>query len=219
MSLEKVKVITTHNAGLCSAFELRLVILIWPLNGNENIQHIYLLFRLTILYLTIFDWLLRQELLRRGAFDLDEDKVNFKSLLQRLMVELVAEEKQAVSHHTETVCQEADLERQRLKKERERKKQEALERSRLRQADPEYFRNRSELNAKASGSGELQNFSSNPSANLVARDASATVEVGQGKAGGGGGGGEEEEVEGETANQEDPFRCYKPKVRSKIYVK
>lgn len=41
--------------------------------------------------LTTFE--LRQELVRRGALDIEDSKVNHRSLLQRLVVELVKDER------------------------------------------------------------------------------------------------------------------------------
>lgn len=89
---------------------------------------------------------LRQELVRRNAFDIDEDKANYKSMLQRLMVELVKEEEAATIERVAAVEQQQQLQRDQAKREREQRKQEALERSKLRQTNPQYFLSKAELN-------------------------------------------------------------------------
>lgn len=140
----------------------------------------------------------RQELVRRKAFDLDEDKVNFKALLQRLMVELVADENAAVEQKTKAIEDQAAEAREKAKQERELKKAEALERSKQRQADPSYFKKRVEVNeegvaAKEKAKIELQEL---------------PVEIVED--------GEESE---EDAQNDDLFRTYKKKTKSKVYVK
>mmetsp|Transcript_20413 Transcript_20413/g.45437 ORF Transcript_20413/g.45437 Transcript_20413/m.45437 type:complete len:177 (-) Transcript_20413:129-659(-) len=142
---------------------------------------------------------IRQELLRRDAMDLDADKCNYKSLLQRLMVELVKEENETAEQNTTRVVDEAAAARERAKEERDLKKREALERSQARQADPEYFARRAATNEQAAQETK---------AKAAAAAAVEELEV-QGE------GGDDEEEEEEEAN---PFRTTK-KGRSKIFVK
>jgi hypothetical protein len=77
--------------------------------------------------------------LRRGAFDLKEDQVCHNSLLKRLMSELIADEALETSKRTLSVTDDAQFARDTAKQLREIKKQEAIERSVRRQADPQYF--------------------------------------------------------------------------------
>lgn len=124
--------------------------------------------------------------------------MNFKSLLQRLMVELVAEERQATEIKTKAIVDETAVKLEQAKQERERKKLEALERSKQRQADPEYFKRRTEQNeeaaaAKAKAQAEIEALPAVPA--------------------------EEEEDEQEDDKNDDPFRTYKSKGRSKVFVK
>lgn len=141
----------------------------------------------------------RQELVKRGAFDLDEDKVNFKSLLQRLMVELVAEESRNTEQRTKAVVDDAAAKMELAKQERERKKLEALERSKQRQADPEYFKRRTEQNEQAAAAREKAKEEAAALETVTAEDST-------------------NEPEGEDA-ADDPFRSYKNKGRSKVFVK
>jgi hypothetical protein len=60
--------------------------------------------------------------------DIPENNINFKTMLQRLMVEFVKdEEKKNEERRIEIECKQKE-ERDRLKEEREKRKQEALER-------------------------------------------------------------------------------------------
>lgn len=93
---------------------------------------------------------LRQELIRRNALDIEECKINFKSMLQRLMVELVLEETKVAEEKVLSSADEYKSQRELAKQQREERKREALERSRQRQADPKYFEVKVEQNlAKA----------------------------------------------------------------------
>ena len=137
----------------------------------------------------------RQELVRRGAFDFaSEDHVNYKSLLQRLIKELVKDEDTMYSK------KEAELEttQQQLRKNarllREQKKAEALERSKARQNDPEYFKKKNEANQAKSTSESTE-----PQTSLEVEESN-----------------EEEDVQ---AHNDDPFRSFPSKQRSKIFVK
>lgn len=77
--------------------------------------------------------------MRRGAFDLKEDQVCHNNLLKRLMSELIADEALETTKRTLSVTDDAQIARDTAKQLREMKKQEAIERSARRQADPLYF--------------------------------------------------------------------------------
>lgn len=89
---------------------------------------------------------LRQELVRRDKLDIPDDRINHRTMLQRLMQLLLEDEKEAAS------TKETEEEMTRMEKinnakaERERKKQEAIERSKARQQDPSYFDKKVESN-------------------------------------------------------------------------
>lgn len=89
---------------------------------------------------------LRQELELRGKMDLTEGSINHRSLLQRLVQELVSQEAQQAQVKIESDTVRIYSERDAEKARREILKAEALERSRARQADPAYFAQRAELN-------------------------------------------------------------------------
>lgn len=134
---------------------------------------------------------IRQELNRREAFDFkDDDVVNFRSMLKRLMVELVKdEENQAVAKEQESkVRTESAMEQS--KRIREEKKRAAMERSKQRQADPDYFKKISENNVK------------------VVVESSSEAEAAAA-----------EEVEDVTDVDADPFQTFKPKGRAKIFIR
>jgi hypothetical protein len=78
-------------------------------------------------------------LIRRNAFDLDEETVNYNSLLKRLISELIIDEGAVDSKRMTTCTDGAHVAREEAKQAREVKKKEAIERSRLRQANPQYF--------------------------------------------------------------------------------
>ena len=86
--------------------------------------------------------------MRRGAFDLDEDQVCHNSLLKRLMTELCADESLQQSTRSITCTDDAQCVRDALKQERDMRKNEAIERSLRRQADPRYFERILEQNKK-----------------------------------------------------------------------
>lgn len=133
----------------------------------------------------------RQELVRRNAFDLtDEKKINFKTLLARLMVELVKEEDEATLARENEILAARATAALALKKERDLKKQEALERSKQRQSDPNYFKKISESNIQ-------------PEKSKV-----ETAEVCE----------EDNEESPTTESEIDPFRIVKS-TKSKIYIK
>jgi hypothetical protein len=137
----------------------------------------------------------RQELVRRGAMDLDERNCNHRTLLQRLMVELVKEDEVAATLALQTKDLENQRRREALKLEREMKKQEAIQRSQLRRMeDPNYFANRNEV----------------PSNGLVVVEYQISAE------------GEEESAITENhkcSSPSDVFRSYQETKRNKIYIK
>jgi hypothetical protein len=91
---------------------------------------------------------LRQELIKRKCLDIPEEKINYKSMLQRLMQELVKEQNNLNSIITEQKTEEYALLLKTAQESREQKKMEALERSRQRQADANYFKNRIDNNSQ-----------------------------------------------------------------------
>ncbi len=155
----------------------------------------------------------RQELVRRNAFDIDEKTCNYKTMLQRLMIELVKEEEELAKQRVLTKEEEYIRSREQAKAEREKKKQEALLRSQARQqSDPNYFANRK---AVSSTSSDLKN---------IVDSTSATSDNSQSN-------GNKIEVIDNGENDEDPFkdnnknndddifRAYKPSGRTKVFVK
>ena len=108
------------------------------------------------------------------------------------MVELVKDEEKAAQQRGEEKREQTLSAVDEAKRLREQKKLEALERSRQRQANPEYFKQKAELNQA-------------PKPKLVAVEAAEDVE--------------EEEEGPEEPQDDDPFRSYKPKGRSKVFVK
>jgi len=91
---------------------------------------------------------LRQELNRRGAMDIEEEKINHKSLLKRLIVELVKDKDKEVHEKEERRMAAVAAERAEALKIREAKKQEAIERSKARQAakGADYFAEKAKVN-------------------------------------------------------------------------
>jgi hypothetical protein len=135
---------------------------------------------------------IRQELNRRNAFDFkDEDTVNFRTMLKRLMVELVKDQENIaiVKEQESKVKMESALEKS--KRIREEKKQAALERSKQRQADPNYFKQISENNIKPQ---------KEESPNVTSQE-------------------DEEDEEDAVVEVEDPFQTFVPKGRSKLFIR
>ena len=108
----------------------------------------------TVGHLTTYE--LRQELLRRNALDIEESRINHRTMLERLIIELVKEEKRKrkslrsarnfSANFSETEAEFVEAQATKLiadkaeaKRIRELKKLEALERSKARQANSEYF--------------------------------------------------------------------------------
>lgn len=87
--------------------------------------------------LTTFE--LRQELVRRDCLDLDEEAINHNSMMKRLVQELVKDEARITEERTTSAVDIAKRARDEAKALREVKKQEAIERSKARQAQKYYF--------------------------------------------------------------------------------
>jgi hypothetical protein len=139
---------------------------------------------------------LRQELVRRNKLDIPENQINHRSMLQRLIVELVAEEDNKVAETTAKAVETTKSQMEAAKALREQKKQEAIERSRQRQAEnPAYFQHRKELNE----------IKKTEKIEEIANDDSKEVDV------------VDNDTETATAD-DDPFRTTS-KHRSKIFVK
>jgi len=96
--------------------------------------------------LTTFE--LRQELVRRECLDLDEDKINHNSMLKRLMEELVKDEARVTEERTSAAVDAAQQERDAAKALRDKKKQEAIERSKARQSQKDYFKAKKDANVE-----------------------------------------------------------------------
>ena len=124
--------------------------------------------------------------------------MNFRSLLARLMQELVKERNEKQEVAVEQTLAVEEKKRNEAKAERERKKQEAIERSRQRQANPNYFSQRIQANNEAEIEKEKSN-SSGPFQNIEEQ--------------------EDEEPEVVEVVESDPFRTIANKSRKKIYVK
>ena len=136
---------------------------------------------------------LRQELVRRGALDIPEGRINHNSLLKRMVEELVKQETKKTDERTEIAIDTAQKERDAAKALREKKKQEAIERSKARQAQKGYFDEKQEANEN----GQRKLKESND-ASIVSEDTEA----------------DERCME---KPDDDPFRSYK-RGRSKIHV-
>ena len=146
---------------------------------------------LTASKLTTFE--LRQELVRRNALDIEEDKINYKTMLQRLMIELVKEETEVATEKVVSTSEKYKEERELAKQQREQRKKEALERSQQRQADPAYFAQKQEINAAKANSAP-----DGPAVEVVPS--------------------EEVQDNGEHEVDDDPFRTTKSK-HNKVFVK
>jgi len=159
--------------------------------------------------LTTFE--IRQELNRRGKMDLPEETITHKTLLQRLIAELVSDEASVAQQAVSVAEKKNQDEREAARFLREQKKAEALARSEARRAaNPNYFAEKQQLNVKplrqegsAGGGGE------------------GTEGQGQGQVEGENEDEDEEETENKNDNDEEdnPFRTYKSKARPKIYVR
>ncbi len=88
----------------------------------------------------------RQELVKRKALDIPENQINHRNMLQRLIQEIVKHEAELSNIKTNQIMEEKQKQIGEAKRIRELKKLEALERSRQRQADAEYFKKKAERN-------------------------------------------------------------------------
>ena len=151
--------------------------------------------------LTTFE--IRQELDRRKCMDIPEKEINHRSLLQRLVKELVKEEE--ANYNNEIAVKEKQRldELEKTKAEREKKKAEALERSRKRQQDPNYFANKAanndQLKAKEEEKVKNRAISNNKDENGDDNEE------------------EEEEEEEEGEGEDDPFRITTKTRRNKMH--
>jgi predicted ATP-dependent protease len=140
---------------------------------------------------------LRQELNRRDAFDLEESTVNYKTMLARLMKDLVEEEDNeqlvAVNQKAEENKQSVD----KAKEIREQRKQEALERSRQRQSDKAYFESKQLANSEVREKKAVSSAAEGDVIEVV---------------------NETEPEAAPTTAVNDPFRLI-PSSRSKVFVK
>jgi hypothetical protein len=137
-------------------------------------------------------------LVRRGAFDFkDEDTVNFRSLLQRMMTELVKDKQLKDEERSSKSLSDANEKRDTAKEDRERKKLEALERSKQRQQAKGYFDQRVEANTNAKLAAEQK------LKNQIENTFEVTVD-------------EEEE---ETVKEIDPFRSFTSKSKNKLFIR
>ena len=153
-------------------------------------------------YCTAYE--LRQELVRRGALDIEESTINFRTMLQRLMVELVKEDNKKQEICIEKAVVDQQAQRAQAKSEREEKKRIALEKSRERQqADPDYFKKRIEENLAAADKkkqSDAVESASSPSEQASIEE----ISINDNAMGFG---------------SDDLFRSYATKNRSKIFVK
>jgi len=105
---------------------------------------------------------LRQELTRRGKFDFEnEDHVNFKSMLKKLVKALLEEQQ---TNEDEVVRENDSLQddlKEKLLKEKEERKRLAIERSEKRQADKAYFENKRLLNESSKVVEEVEDIDNN----------------------------------------------------------
>lgn len=134
--------------------------------------------------------------------------VNYRSLLQRLMEELVKDEEAAASERQRQKEAEAAEAREKAKQEREAKKQEALERSRQRrEADPTYFERRKVAEITTSTFTD----SNNVAQETLVDESTEKKKVEEVD--------EEQHEEKDGDEPDDPFRSYKNKSRSRIFVR
>ena len=149
--------------------------------------------------------------------DLKEEDICFRTLLQRLMTELVSD-KVKRDEASCAAAQAGTRAKQDLAKEaREARKLLALERSQQRQqADPNYFKKREEANESGKTAAE-EKRAATAAAAVAAAAAAAAAAAGDQLTND-----EEEEEHGEGGDpfaEADPFRSYVDKSRSKIYIR
>jgi len=136
---------------------------------------------------------LRQELTRRGKMDLPEEMVSHKSLLCRLITELVADEAAVAERAVALAEKKNSDEREAARLLREQRKAEAIARSEARRNDPTYFKQKQELNVAP--------------AQIEEKDANGKIEE------------DDDGDSDEVVGNDDPFRSYKAKARPKIMVR
>ena len=105
--------------------------------------------------LTTFE--LRQELVKRNCLDIPEENINHRTMLQRLVQVLLDEENKIANQKTSSIEAEKMAALNAAKLAREQKKLEAIERSKLRQNNPTYFKELAEKNV-APKKTELENL-------------------------------------------------------------
>ena len=153
---------------------------------------------------------IRQELVKRDAMDLEEKVINHRTLLERLVQELVKVEAKTYEEQNGSAVKAHLDEREFAKLERERKKAEAIERSKARQQDPSYFKRIADENSRLKEEADKKKQAQIEAAANVGRTVGAGDE-------------EEEEDPFATAEEEeeedDPFRTIKKKGRSKVHVR
>lgn len=91
----------------------------------------------TVSQLTTYQ--LRQELVKRNALDIHEENINYKSMLARLIKELVIEEQIKTDEKVSFITKTNEEVKEQEKKRREDLKRDAIERSKKRQSNPDYF--------------------------------------------------------------------------------
>ena len=94
---------------------------------------------------TLTTFQIRQELVARDALDIPDKEINHRSMLKRLVAELVKQEQVNFEQATDTEAAKRDAEMAARKTERDVKKEEAIARSKARQADKEYFKKKQEV--------------------------------------------------------------------------
>ena len=147
---------------------------------------------------------LRQELVRRNAFDLDEDAVNYNTLLKRLLVEVLKDEEKLVQEKEQLRLKLLAEQKAEALRIRELKKQEALERSQQRMQSKDYFANKEKINSecKIDKTLRLQTDSTSNNAEDIGSSDKVTVVM--------------EQSDPEIEIDDNPFRS---KQRFKVAVK
>ena len=148
---------------------------------------------------------IRQELDRRGAMDIPDKEINHRTLLQRLVKELVQEEEANYNKEVEEKEKQRMLKLEADKLEREKKKQAALERSKARRADPNYFANKTNANTELLNQNEIN------------EEKLKNLETQENDDNDGGGNDNDPFGNDNNDNDDDPFRTSTTKKRNKIH--
>jgi hypothetical protein len=140
-------------------------------------------------------------------------------MLQRLMGELVREEACVAERRVESSREAALGAAEEAKRLREERKREALERSRLRQSDPNYFtKKKGNDSAGAVGTVAIEAVPSadvsSPSAEKQGADGSRISDGSNSECGA-----DSNQTDDTSDPNFDPFRSYKSNSRPKVYVK